>query len=62
MINEPAMTGKYPIDDPHDLGHVVLLVIGKTERVCYGEFLRGTLETLTGVPVSLPLCNDEAQM
>lgn len=51
MINEPAMTEKYPIDDPHELGHVVLLVSGKTERVWYGEFLRRTLETLTGASV-----------
>lgn len=61
MMNEPAMKGKYPIDDPHDLGHVVLLVSGKTERVWYEEFQRRTLETLTGAPISLPLYIDEDQ-
>ena len=55
------MTGKCPIDDPHDLGHVVLLVSGKTERVWCEEFLRRTLETLTGAPISLPLYIDEDQ-
>jgi len=61
MLNVPATTEKYPNDDPHDLGHAVLLVDGKTEHLSYREFLRRALEILTGEPIPQPLDPSETQ-
>lgn len=54
MLNVPADTRRYPKEGLHDLGHAVLLVDGKTERVSYREFLRRALEVMSGEPVPMP--------
>lgn len=47
-LNVPAKTDAYPNEGDHDLGHVVLLVDGRTEHISYREFAGRVLGKLTG--------------
>lgn len=47
-MNVPAQTDSYPNDGIHDLGHVILMVDGKTERKSLREFAKYVYELQAG--------------
>lgn len=47
-MNVPAQTDSYPNDGIHDVGHVILMVDGKTERISLREFAKYVYGLQTG--------------
>ncbi|UUO12073.1 hypothetical protein M6D76_05090 [Alcaligenes faecalis] len=59
-MNVPAQTDSYPNDGIHDVGHVILMVDGKTERISLREFAKYVHGLQTGQTGDEQAQNDPA--